>query len=154
MALISHGKIKVWLVYNSKLMFGIYWMDLIPVTKHLKTKWANSWDFGTFNPPYSSNAHAQLFSGARCLMFGRTLRLLPYFVCANSEGSGETVRAVSPESSLVAYVISTIISWAGSNKDKVEKWVRIVAQASWVTCKTFFHNWRSSPFHSSSKASK
>ena len=30
-------------------------------------------------------------SGARCL-FGRTLRLLPHFMCANSEGSGETAR--------------------------------------------------------------
>ena len=37
---------------------------------------------------HSSNAHAQPFSGARCQMFGRTLRLLPYFMCANSEGSG------------------------------------------------------------------
>ena len=31
-------------------------------------------------------------------------------MCANSEGSGETARMPS----LVAYVISTIISWAGS----------------------------------------
>ena len=57
--------------------------------------------------------------GARCLIFGCTFRLLPYFMCANSEGSGETVstgvRRVSTEPSLVAYVISTIISWAGSN---------------------------------------
>ena len=55
-------------------------------------KWAISWDYGTFRPPqyHSSNAHAQLSSRARCLMFGRTLRLLPYFMCANSEGSGET----------------------------------------------------------------
>ena len=30
--------------------------------------------------------------GSRCLIFGRTLRLLPYFMCANSEGSDETVR--------------------------------------------------------------
>ena len=25
-------------------------------------------------------------------VFGRTLRLLPYFMCANGEGSGETAR--------------------------------------------------------------
>ena len=31
-------------------------------------------------------------SGARCLIFGRILRLLPYFMCANSDGSGETAR--------------------------------------------------------------
>ena len=52
--------------------------------------------------------HAQPSSGARCLIFGRTLRLLPYFMCANSEGSGETRGCTGwPEPSLVAYVIST-----------------------------------------------
>ena len=30
--------------------------------------------------------------GDRCLIFRRTLRLLPYFMCANSKGSGETAR--------------------------------------------------------------
>ena len=40
----------------------------------------------------SSNTHAQPSSGARCLIFGPTLRLLPYFMCANSEGSGKTAR--------------------------------------------------------------
>ena len=48
---------------------------------------------------------------------GRTLRLIPYFVCANSEDP-QLVRlcgcAGSPEPLLVAYVISTIISWTGS----------------------------------------
>ena len=55
-------------------------------------KRASSWDYGTFRPPYSSHAHAQPSSGARCLIFGRTLRQLPYFMCANSEGSGKTAR--------------------------------------------------------------
>ena len=59
-----------------------------------------------------THMRSQSSSGARCLIFGQTLRLLPYFMCANSEGSGET--AQQPEPSLVAYVISTIISWAGS----------------------------------------
>ena len=45
------------------------------------------------------------WEGLKCLIFGRTLRLLPYSICANSDGSGET-----HESSLVAYVISIIIS--------------------------------------------
>ena len=36
--------------------------------------------------------HAQPSSGAICLIFGQTLRLLPYFMCANSKGSGETAR--------------------------------------------------------------
>ena len=40
----------------------------------------------------SSNAHLHTSNGARCLIFGRTLCLLPYFMCANSEGSGETAR--------------------------------------------------------------
>ena len=36
------------------------------------------------------NAHTQPSNGARCQIFGRTLRLLPYFMCANSEGSSKT----------------------------------------------------------------
>ena len=36
--------------------------------------------------------HAQPSSGARCLIFSQTLRLLPYVMCVNSEGSGETAR--------------------------------------------------------------
>ena len=36
--------------------------------------------------------HAQPSSGARYLIFGRTLRLFPYFICAHSKGSGNTVR--------------------------------------------------------------
>ena len=48
------------------------------------------------------NPHAQPSNGARCLIFGRTLlRLLPYFMYANSEGSGETAQLPS----LVVYVI-------------------------------------------------
>ena len=39
----------------------------------------------------SSNTHAQQSTGATRLIFGQTLRLLPYFRCANSEGSGESV---------------------------------------------------------------
>ena len=35
--------------------------------------------------------HVQPSNGAKCLIFGRTLRQLPYFMCANNEGSGETV---------------------------------------------------------------
>ena len=55
--------------------------------------WANSY-YGTFCPPliYSSNTHAQPTNGAGCLIFGRTLHLLPYCMCANSEGSGETAQ--------------------------------------------------------------
>ena len=40
---------------------------------------------------HSSNEHAQPSSGASCLIFGRTLHLLPYFMCVNSKGSGKTV---------------------------------------------------------------
>ena len=36
--------------------------------------------------------HAQPSSKTRCLIFCQTLRLLPYFMCANSEGSSETAR--------------------------------------------------------------
>ena len=56
--------------------------------------WAILWDYCTFRPPYthSSNVHVQPSTGARYLIFGWTFRLLPYFMCANSEGSGKTVR--------------------------------------------------------------
>ena len=40
-----------------------------------------------------SNMHAQPSNGARCLIFGQTCRLFPYFMCANSEGSAETALA-------------------------------------------------------------
>ena len=59
--------------------------------------------------------HAQSSRKARCLIFRRTLRLLPYFMCANSEALARLRGCAGlPEPSLVAYVISTIISWAGS----------------------------------------
>ena len=59
-----------------------------------KTIWASSWDYGTFRPlqAHSSNMHTQPPSAARCLIFGRTLRLRPYFMYVNSEGSGKTAR--------------------------------------------------------------
>ena len=46
------------------------------------------WHFSSSVKNQSSNVHAQPSSGARCLMSAWTLRLLRYFVCANSEGSG------------------------------------------------------------------
>ena len=60
--------------------------------------------------------HAQPSSGARCLIFGQTLRLLPYFISVQTGKALERLRgyAASPEPSVVACVISTIISWAGS----------------------------------------
>ena len=42
------------------------------------------------SPSVNSNMHAQLSTGATHLTFGQTLHLLPYFMCANSKGSGET----------------------------------------------------------------
>ena len=56
-------------------------------TKFVQKK---DWDYGTYRP--SSNTHAQQSTGATRLIFGQTLYLLPYFMCANSEGSGETAR--------------------------------------------------------------
>ena len=56
---------------------------------------APSRDYGIFRPPLThiSNAHAQPFSEARCLNFSRILCLLPYFMCPNNKGSGETAQA-------------------------------------------------------------
>ena len=104
-------QILIMLLLLRDLALNILSRHVCPSTKTGQYEiWAISWDYGTFRPPksHSSNAHAQPSSGARCLIFGRTLRLLPYFMCANSKGSGETAP------SLVACVISTTISWAGS----------------------------------------
>ena len=71
------------------------------------------WYFSSSVNSFFKHAWAAIQWG-RCLIFGRTLCLLSYFICANSEVSGETCGcAGSPEPSLVAYVISTIISLAG-----------------------------------------
>ena len=75
-------------------------------------------DYGIFHPPqtHSSNVHAQPSSGARCLIFGRTLRLLAFFMYTNSKGSGETARMCRLAWAFAGHhVISTIISWAGSS---------------------------------------
>ena len=82
------------------------------------TKWTMPWDYGTFRSSYihPSTTHAQPSSEARCLI------LVGPFVYFHSS-CGRTAKALtrlrgcagSSEPSLVAYVISTIISWAGSN---------------------------------------
>ena len=108
MHVISNAKIVFWRFWLSTFFlmvenWGVYW-----------EKWAMTWDYGSFCPPlfHSSNMRVQPSSWARCLNFGQTLRLLPHLMW-------RLVRlhrcAGSPEPSLVAYVISTIISWAGSN---------------------------------------
>ena len=90
--------------------------NLQPVTTKahkIRIIWAISGDYGIFRPPWthSSNAHAQPSSGDRCLIFVQTLRLLPYCMSANSEGSGETawMRRLA-----WAFAGRTKISWAGS----------------------------------------
>ena len=68
-----------------------------------------SWDYSTFRPPWtrSSNTHARPPGGARCLILIGPFVCFHASLCADGEGS--------PGLSLVAYVISNIISWAGSN---------------------------------------
>ena len=92
------------------LGFAVLWLICYP--------WAISWDYGTSRPPWthSSNVHAQPSSGARCLIYGRTF---VYFhpSCVRTAKNLERLRgcAGSPEPSLVAYVISTILmSWLKS----------------------------------------
>ena len=86
--------ISQWIINKARIVFflGHYsvWSQYIKCNS-----WAMSWDYATFIPLYTCfpNAHAQPSSGARCLIFGWTLRLLPYFMYANSEGSGETAQA-------------------------------------------------------------
>ena len=62
-------------------------------------------------------------SGAWCLIFGRTFCLLPYFMRGMYDSVSDVCeqrrlwRDCADEPSLVAYVIRTIISWAGSFED-------------------------------------
>ena len=77
-------------------------------------------------------------SGAKCLISGRTLRLLPYFMCANSEGSGET-----------AWMRR--LAWAFTSR-LCEKYHNVM---SWLSCTTLrslflmrwlnFHSYRLTP---------
>ena len=64
------------------------WTFLLTFLYSTNIKGASSLFFLSF----SQCACTVIYSGARCLIFDRTLRLLPYFMCANSEGSGETSR--------------------------------------------------------------
>ena len=53
--------------------------------------------------------------------FCRTLCLLPYFMCANSEGSGETARMRRLVWAFAGHHVISTISWAGSNNG--QEWV-------------------------------
>ena len=106
---------------------------------------AMSWDYDTFCHPYthSSNAHAQSSSGSRSLIFGRTLRLFVRTAKGLARLHG---CAGSPEPSLVSYVISTIISWAGSfymNENGTLKFHSLSRTANWnwsILNKNVSHN--------------
>ena len=99
------------------------WSYFNTLTLSWHAKWAISWDYGTFLPPYthSSNTHALTSSGARCLFL---VGPFVYFHISRVGTEKALVRlrwcAGSPEPSLVAYVISTIISWAGSNLTRMK----------------------------------
>ena len=77
------------------------------------------WQFSS--SVHSSNAHVQPSCGARCLIFGRTLHLLPYFMCANSEGSSKT-----------AQMHRLAWAFAGCICDKYQNLM------SWLICLFFF----------------
>ena len=59
----------------------------------------------------NNQAHTDVSSKIKGLQFGLSLHLHPYFVYGSSEGSDES--AHMPETSLLAYVISAKISYAG-----------------------------------------
>ena len=87
------------------------------------TKWATSWDYGTFHPPQS---HFQVLMRSHPVGLDVWILVPPfiYFHTSCVRTAKALVRlcrcAGSPEPSLVAYVISTIISWAGSNGKIIE----------------------------------
>ena len=59
-------------------------------TSHVMRLWFFSSSINSFFNRASAAIHT--YSGGRCLMFSRTRRLLPYFMCAKSESSGEPAR--------------------------------------------------------------
>ena len=62
--------------------------------------------------------HAQQSTGTTRLIFGQTLCLIPYFMCANSEGSGETARMHSLAWALAVHLYNkyhNLISWLKYN---------------------------------------
>ena len=65
---------------------------IMPKVPHLSQLMRFTWYFSSSLNSFFKRAHVQPSSGTRWLIFGRTIRLLPYFMCANSEGSGETAR--------------------------------------------------------------
>ena len=76
-------------------------MTLIQIDRSGQTNmtaiWAMSWDYGTGSTILfflrKLIIQTRMCSHpAGCLIFGQTLRPLPYFMCANSKGSGETAR--------------------------------------------------------------
>ena len=110
-----------------KTQIFIYWKGTLKKGRKSECLWLKEikmshlmrlWHFSSSVNSFLKHACAlaQSSNGARCLLFGRTFRLLPCFMFANSKGSGKNVQMhCSPEPSLVSYVISAIIWWAGSN---------------------------------------
>ena len=78
---------------------------------------ASSGHFATYRT-HLTKIHTQLSSEARYLHFGMNFHLRFQFVCASSEGSGESAHSAgSPETSLIAYTIGTQTSCAGLSVD-------------------------------------
>ena len=86
-------------------------------TTHIRTTDAYLYYKLTNDPKGSGELKTpvQPSSGDRCLIFGQTLHLLPYFCMRAAKALARLRRcAGSPKSLQVVFVISTIISWAGS----------------------------------------
>ena len=79
--------IHCFLLKSTVYLVGILYLQQLCLSDVTRLWYISS----SVNSFYSSNAHAQTSSWARSLDFGRTLRLLLYFMCANSDGSGETM---------------------------------------------------------------
>ena len=63
----------------------------VSVPGHPMSQLMRLWYLSSSVNSFFKRAYAAI-QWVRCLNFGRTLRLLPYFMYANSEGSGETAR--------------------------------------------------------------
>ena len=67
--------------------------------------------------------------------FGRTLHLVPYFICANSEGSGETARMPLRMPSLVTCdKYQNRMRWLGSIEGAATNTSGIIECRHWKIC--------------------
>ena len=118
----KHEQINKWVIYKKKkkkmstLIWTCHVETIIPnhVGRfNIEYKWAMSWYYGTFRPP-TKNQTSSLTRWLRMRVWRMSLRRIAMALVRLLGCAG------SPKPSLVACMISTIISWAGSNVSPIQ----------------------------------